>query len=403
VDTIFFGGGTPSLLSAQQMHRLFTALRNHFDVSKDAEITLECAPGQLSDPTLDELLQQGMNRVSFGVQSFVDREAAAVGRLHTREMCLAEIARLRSVEVSNLNVDLIVGLPRQTAASCRESIEIALASGVPHLSLYMLEVDEESRLGREMLAHGTRYSAADVPTEDETAEWYAAACEALEAAGVQQYEISNFARSVRSVEGCRDNPETAHSEPSHCKADLRSRHNRKYWLRDPYLGFGLDAHSMLRKARQAGLSPAIDAVRWANADDLDAYLTDQIQPEPSRVRAQSPTPTDLFRLHTATAPKIELAAPSVESISREQAFEESIFLGLRLNEGIDLNTLQSQFGERLMQDAIASLGEIEQAGLLLREANRVRLTARGRMASNEVFSRLLLTKPPVALANRRER
>ncbi len=159
VDTVYFGGGTPSLLSAEQVRRLFAALRGEFEVTADAEITVECAPGQLGDETLDELLRLGMNRVSFGVQSFVDAEARAVGRLHTREICLAEMARMRAAGVQEINVDLIVGLPRQTRASWRESVEVALGSGVPHVSVYMLEVDEDSRLGRELLAHGKRYGA----------------------------------------------------------------------------------------------------------------------------------------------------------------------------------------------------------------------------------------------------
>src|ERR1035437_187149 len=116
-DSVYLGGGTPSLLGAEQMRRLFAALRGEFEIPKDAEVTLECAPGQLSEETLAEMLRQGMNRVSFGVQSFVDREAAAVGRLHTRKMCLTEIGRLRAAGGGDINVDLIAGLPRQTAAS----------------------------------------------------------------------------------------------------------------------------------------------------------------------------------------------------------------------------------------------------------------------------------------------
>ena len=231
MDTVYFGGGTPSLLSAEQMRRLFAALRSEFEITADAEITLECAPGQLGEETLDELLRQGMNRVSFGVQSFVDAEVRAVGRMHTRAICLAEIARMRAAGVQEINVDLIAGLPRQTAASWRESVEVALGSGVPHVSVYMLEVDEDSRLGREMLKHGTKYGAGDVPGDDAIAEWYAEACEWLEAGGAMQYEISNFARKGHA-----------------------SRHNVKYWRREPYVGFGLDAHSMLRSGE--------GAVRW---------------------------------------------------------------------------------------------------------------------------------------------
>jgi oxygen-independent coproporphyrinogen-3 oxidase len=235
------GGGTPSLLGGDQVGRLFTALRAEFEVARDAEVTLECAPGQLSAETLDALLGAGMNRVSFGVQSFVDAEARAVGRLHTREMCLEEIARLRRAGVENINIDLIAGLPGQTAESWRESVEVAIATDVPHISMYMLEVDEDSRLGREVLAAGTRYGAAVVPDEDAIAEWYGSACEWLASAGVHQYEISNFAR-----EG------------------YASRHNMKYWRREPYVGFGLDAHSMLRSGEEV--------VRFANTSELDEYL-----------------------------------------------------------------------------------------------------------------------------------
>src|ERR1019366_7109697 len=162
-DSVYLGGGTPSLLGAEQLRRLFAALRAEFEITKDAEVTLECAPGQLREETLEEMLRRGMNRVSFGVQSFVDREAAAVGRLHTRKMCLSEIERLRAAGVGNINVDLIAGLPRQTAASWRESVEAAIESEVPHVSVYMLEVDEESRLGREMLKAGNSHPSEPRP------------------------------------------------------------------------------------------------------------------------------------------------------------------------------------------------------------------------------------------------
>jgi oxygen-independent coproporphyrinogen-3 oxidase len=343
VDTIYFGGGTPSLLSAQQFRQIFQHLRGEFDLAGDAEITLECAPGQLSDETLDELLRQGMNRISFGVQSFVDRETAAVGRLHTEQQCEAELARVRAAGVDEINIDLIEGLPHQTAQSWRYSVEQAIASGAPHISVYMLEVDDESRLGREMLEQGTRYGASSVPSEDETAEWYQQACDAFLAAGVQQYEISNFAR------------------PRH-----RSRHNLKYWQRQPYIGFGLDAHSML--PTDAG------AVRFANTSDLDEYLGNA-----------APTPFRL--LESASNP----AAPGFDIIGRDQAFEESLFLGLRLNEGVDLHDLRDQFGDALLDDAMPVLLEARDAGLLELSRDTVRLTPHGRLVSNEVFNRLLIS------------
>jgi oxygen-independent coproporphyrinogen-3 oxidase len=343
VDTIYFGGGTPSLLSGPQFRQIFQSLRSELHLAEDAEITLECAPGQLAEETFAELLQQGMNRISFGVQSFVDRETAAVGRLHTRQKCEAEIARIRQAGLEDINIDLIAGLPYQTRESWRYSIEQAIASGVPHVSVYMLEVDEESRLGQEMLANGTRYHASAVPSEDESAEWYQMACEQFDAAGLRQYEISNFARQ-----------------------GYTSRHNLKYWQRQPYIGFGLDAHSMLLTSESA--------VRFANTSDMDAYLG-----------KAAPGLMPILRNAGSVEEK------ETDSIGREQAFEESLFLGLRLNRGVYFDALRTEFGEAMLQDVMPALLEVRDAGLLEMEAGRVRLTPRGRMVSNEVFSRLLIT------------
>ncbi len=340
VDTIYFGGGTPSLLGASQFGQIFESLRGEFILADGAEITLECAPGQLADETLAELLRQGMNRISFGVQSFVDQETAAVGRLHTEEQCKAEIARIRRAGVEDINLDLIAGLPHQTRGSWQYSVEQAIVSGAPHVSVYMLEVDEESRLGKEMLAKGSRYHASAVPSEDETAEWYQMACEQFDAAGLRQYEISNFARQGHA-----------------------SRHNLKYWKREPYIGFGLDAHSML--LTDAG------AVRFANTSDLDAYLGKAVPAFPQITES--------------------VADLEIDVVDLEGAFEESLFLGLRLNEGINLGMLRDQFGNALLQDAMPALEEVCEAGLLELEADRARLTAQGRMVSNEVFSRLLVS------------
>jgi oxygen-independent coproporphyrinogen-3 oxidase len=344
VDTIYFGGGTPSLLSAKQFKKIFQHLRSEFDLDADAEITLECAPGQLADETLDELLQQGMNRISFGIQSFVDRETAAVGRLHTHQQCDAEIARVTAAGVGEINVDLIAGLPHQTAQSWQYSVEQAIASGAPHISVYLLEVDEDSRLGREMLKQGSRYSAATVPEEDQAAEWYQQACDMLRQAGVQQYEISNFAR------------------PGH-----RSRHNLKYWQRQPYIGFGLDAHSMLLAGQEA--------VRFANTSDLDRYLGQAAEPNSFRILGS--------KEHTTHA--------EVDIVGRSEAFEESLFLGLRLNEGVDLDQLRREFGESLLEETMPALIEVRDAGLLELHSDRIRLTPQGRLVSNEVFSRLLIS------------
>jgi oxygen-independent coproporphyrinogen-3 oxidase len=279
-----------------------------------------------------------MSRISFGVQSFVDEECRAVGRLHTRRECEVELARVRGAGVEGISLDLIAGLPHQTAESWMFSVEQAIASEVPHVSVYLLEVDDESRLGREMLELGIRYGAGAVPCEDETAEWYLQACEALGADDVEQYEISNFARRGH-----------------------RSRHNLKYWQRQPYLGFGLDAHSMLERGK--------DAVRFANAADLDAYM--------------GASQEGLLSVWPG-------ASRNVNGIEHEEAFEETLFLGLRLNEGVDLRLVRERFGEDLLRDAMPALAEVRDAGLLEFTGEWMRLTSQGRLLSNEVFSRLLM-------------
>jgi oxygen-independent coproporphyrinogen-3 oxidase len=207
----------------------------------------------------------------------------------------------------------------------------------------MFEVDDESRLGREMLEQGSRYGAAAVPSDDEAAEFYQQACASLHGAGVRQYEISNFAR------------------PGH-----RSRHNLKYWQREPYIGFGLDAHSML--------TAGTDAVRFANTADLDEYL--------GTGGASTPFPL----LETASS----AAAADFDLVGRDEAFEESLFLGLRLNEGVDLDRLRGRFGDAMLRDAMPALLEVRDAGLLELSSNRLWLTEHGRLVSNEVFSRLLI-------------
>jgi len=267
--------------------------------------------------------------VSLGVQSWVDAEAAAVGRLHTRGRVLEDIAALRAAGISNINVDLIAGLPHQTAESWAYSIAETIACGVPHASVYMLEVDEDSRLGRELIAGGTKYHAHFVPEEDLSADFYGEACVRLDAVGIRQYEISNFAR-----EGAE------------------SRHNLKYWERKPYFGFGVDAHSMLRAVR-----PGLAAVRFADADDLNSLMAD--------------------------------APLEVTEVPLDAAIEEAFFLGLRLNQGVDLKAVAAEFGEESVAAVAGIMEELVEYELLERTGERVRLTAQGRLLSNEVFEKFL--------------
>ena len=341
VDSIYFGGGTPSLLEPAQLQQIFTAIRKRFDVAHDGEITVECAPGTLSDAVIDVLARGGVNRVSLGVQSFVDAEARSVGRLHTRDIALADMARLRRAGIGNINVDLIAGLPHQTAASWETSLDEVISSGVPHASVYMLEVDEDSRLGRELIAGGARYHAHFVPDDGLTAELYERACERLSATEIVQYEISNFARPGKE-----------------------SRHNLRYWTRQPYLGFGVDAHSMLRSA-----SAEFEAVRLAMAESLDEFTN-------TRGRGPLDGSSGQAMRHTI--------------VSSTQAWEETFFLGLRMNKGLNLREIERQFGRDAVERAQPIVAELIADDLAEMRGDCLCLTSRGRILSNEVFEKFLL-------------
>jgi oxygen-independent coproporphyrinogen-3 oxidase len=332
VDTVYLGGGTPSLLAPELLARLFVVMRAEFDFEPEAEITVECAPGQLADETLAALVAAGVNRVSLGVQSFIDREAAASGRLHSCAVALAEIERLRTAGIANLNVDLIAGLAGQSFASWEESLEVLIDSGVPHASVYMLEVDEDSRLGREMLVRGSRYHAALVPSDDAIAQMYLTAIDRLNKAGLSQYEISNF-----------------------CRTGFESRHNLRYWRRRPYLGLGLDASSMLREADgdESGC-----VLRSTTTGDLAEYLAGR---EPVETAWLSPA-----RQH-----------------------EEAWFLGLRMNAGVEVAAVEREFGRELVAPALEVVSRLAETGLLTFDSQTIRLMPQGQLLSNDVFQEFL--------------
>ena len=327
VDSVFMGGGTPTVLDSHELARIFFTISHNFTLLPDAEITLECAPGTLTPEILDVFQSCGVNRVSLGVQSFADMEAKSVGRLHKRVTVLEDIAHLRAAGISNINVDLIAGLPHQTAESWKFSVADVIASGVPHASVYMLEVDEDSRLGSELIAGGSRYHAHFVPNDDDTADFYEMCCEQLEAAGLRQYEISNFART-----------------------GAESRHNLKYWTRQPYLGFGVDAHSMIPGTHS-------DSVRFSAPDSLEEYV------------AGGPFKKNL--------------------VSQRAALEETFFLGLRLTRGVDLQRVAAEFGHEAMAGFRGPIADCMEDGLLEQKGDKIRLTSRGRLLSNEVFEKFI--------------
>ena len=231
-ETVYLGGGTPGNLPIEVLRDLLDAIPGR----PWLEATIESAPGSITRETARGWRECGIDRVSLGVQSFVELELRRTGRRHTAETVAREIAILRRAGIHNINIDLIAGLSGQTAGSWRESLDWIERLSPPHVSVYMLEVDEDSRLGKEMLLGGTRYGAAETPDDDLTASLYESAVERLESLGIRRYEISNFSCPGRE-----------------------SRHNLKYWRLEPYVGFGADAHSF------------DGAMRWSNPDNVAEY------------------------------------------------------------------------------------------------------------------------------------
>lgn len=222
-QTVYLGGGTPSNLSADDLRSLLALVPGR----PWAEATLEAAPGTVTAERARAWAGCGINRVSLGVQSFIEKEIRRTGRKHTAAVVAEEMEILRGAGIGNLNIDLIAGLSGQTDASWRESLDWIERLAPPHVSVYMLEIDDDSRLGREMRLGGVRYGAGETPSEDQTAAFYESAAERLAAMGIARYEISNFARPGGE-----------------------SLHNLKYWRLEPYAGFGADAHSFDGRVRR---------------------------------------------------------------------------------------------------------------------------------------------------------
>jgi oxygen-independent coproporphyrinogen-3 oxidase len=323
VDTVYFGGGTPSLLEPDLLRQMIETIRERFATAL-SEVTLEADPETVTAEKAGAWVAAGINRVSFGVQSFSDRELVAAGRMHRRVDIYRAAEILREAGIRNISFDLIAGLPFQTKESWEKSLEELGKLAPEHVSVYLLEVDEGSRLGLEILLGGSRYSAGAVPGDDEMAVFYETACSFLADLGFHHYEISNWA-----------------------KPGFESKHNLKYWRREKYLGFGAGAHSFS------------GAQRWANAHDAAAYVGAM---QDGRVPAEQ-----------------------LESVTRESALEEELFLGLRQLDGIDVGRIEKEYG--------VGLGErfegLQAAGLVERNGDVVRLAPARLSVSNEVFVELM--------------
>jgi oxygen-independent coproporphyrinogen-3 oxidase len=328
VDTAYIGGGTPTILGTDLLCEVVERLRHRFSFAERAEFTLETTPGSAEDEFLRRPRAIGINRLSIGAQSFEDRELKAVGRLHSSVETSALAESARKLGFGNISLDLIAGLPFQTDASWQASLRAALSLRPEHLSIYLFEIDAKSRLGNEVLEHGRRYHAIKVPDENFMAEAYEAARSKLADAGYVQYEISNFALP-----------------------GFESRHNLKYWRLAPYLGIGAGAHSF------------DGAHRWANVVSSERYVE---------------------MLDRKESPIVEFS-----SLTSKELLEEFFFLGLRQKDGIDLELARRQWGAEAVKPWEATIASLAGEGLLEHRRERVSLTPRAYLVSNEIFQQFL--------------
>jgi len=325
--TLYFGGGTPSLMTPEEIGRLIEAAVRSFGLEADAEVTLEANPGTLSAERLAGYRAAGVNRLSLGIQSFEDRLLARLGRVHSREEALGAFDAARRAGFDNISIDLMHSLPEQSPRQWRDALAQGIALSPEHVSAYALSVEEDTPFAG-LLAAGE----LPLPGEEEAAAIFEATGELLELAGYRHYEISNFARPGRA-----------------------SRHNGSYWTRDSYLGFGAGAHSFWN---DNGLGE-----RWCNAEDPRQYREE---------------------VAGGSIPQREL-----EILTLEQAVSESFFLGLRVLDGLDLERLEASYGAAALAPRLEEAARLVASGALVREGSRVRLAPGAVILANSVFSRFL--------------
>ncbi len=325
VKTIYFGGGTPTVLPPFLLARLVAAARSTFDLAHLGEMTIEANPGTVDRALFESLLSMGFTRLSLGVQSFDECELSLLGRIHTRAQAVEAAAAAHAAGFEHLNLDLIYGLPGQAMRTWQASLEAALALQPDHLSLYALTLEEGTPLAEEIACR-----RLPEPDPDLAADMYEAAESLLAENGFLHYEISNWSLS----------------EAAQC------RHNLVYWRNEPYLGLGAGAHSWMDGCRRANVSSPADYV--------------------ARLRsAQGPVDYE-----EAIAPDLEIG--------------ETMMLGLRLlQEGVEYARFHKRFGVDLRWRFAREIVELEKLGLVVSDAERIRLSERGRLLGNQVFMRFL--------------
>lgn len=321
VETIYFGGGTPSLLSPDQLEKILNALHESFVINENIEFTLEMNPATVTLEKLQDFKSLGVNRTSFGVQTFDDIALKLLARGHNADDARNTFELLRKAGFNNISFDLIAGLPNQTLQNWEDNLKQALELEPEHLSLYLLEIHEATPLAEQI-----RSKRQPLPDEDLAAEMYELMLEKVAEKGYQQYEISNFS-----------------------KPHFESKHNNKYWLCDPVLAFGVSAHSFDGKNK-----------RWANERDTNKYVS---------LIEEGKSPID-----------------EIFPLTEKQLSAEFAFLNLRLIKGLDLNHYKSRFSIDLETEFDEDLKRLKEAGLIELCEGKLKLTHKGMVYSNEVFS-----------------
>jgi len=362
IDTIYFGGGTPSIVEAEQLARIIESCREAFDVAPTAEVTIEINPATLSRKKIAGWLDCGINRASVGVQSFIDRELISLSRTHTSIDARRTVDALREAGFENISLDLIAGLPEQTLADWQFNLEEALRIRPEHMSLYLLEIKEGTQLFAQ-LKRGLRPQ----PDDDLAATMYRRISEATRDAGYEHYEISNFALIANDNSPQRRREHRDHAEKNNFSTSapplrpprlcgestllqlspFRSKHNMKYWTAAPFYGMGCGAHSFDTRAR------------WVNTLKAESYIA------------------EVKSFGHAIAERHDL---SVEDLAAE-----ALFMGLRLKEGIVLDQFRNEHGVDVLERYGSELPRLADAGLIEIESGRIILTDAGRLLSNEVF------------------
>jgi oxygen-independent coproporphyrinogen-3 oxidase len=322
-DTIYFGGGTPSLLEPSEVAAIIGACRGAFDVAGDAEVTLEANPETVTPERLAGFRAAGINRLSYGVQSFRDEELQRLSRLHSASRAAEAFSIARHAGFDNISLDLMMWLPQQALAQWLESVDALIGLGPEHASLYILELYPNAPL-REAMAR-SKWSLAP---DDDAADMYLEAMACLDAAGYEQYEISNVARQGRE-----------------------SRHNLKYWTDGEWLGFGCGAHSTRR------------GVRWKNLSSTTEYIAAVVSGGPLVAERRV--------------------------LSAREALEEALFTGVRLARGLDLRAVKARYGVDVWDIYRRELGQFLDAGVLIYDGRLLRLSRAGMLLANEIMAKFL--------------